>query len=453
MRRRALLVLLLHLLCPAAMLAQQSARTGLALRPGTFRVRGTEVAVELGEFMVPANRKSPSKSAPLTLRFVRFPTTAEVPAPPIVFLAGGPGDAATRALGGMPLDYLAELRAIADVIAFDQRGTGSSEPPNPVCPPGPMLPRDRPGDPDSLAAGLRRLVESCLEDAPRRGIDVLGLTTEESADDVEALRRALGAPSFQLLAGSYGTHLALSVARRHPASVAAMVLAGVEGPDHTFKLPSQVDTVLARIAAARRPTLLREVRTLRGRLAAEPARFIFPGGRTIVLGEWDLQRWIAESLGTEREITAMLDALPSLLDGRFGPLAEWSLSQRVPRPIHLMNLAMDCASYASPERIRRIRMEGSSALLGNAMNFPKMELCEVPGLPRLGDDFRAPVQSRIPALLVAGTFDGRTPVANALEVAETLPNAELLVLDGASHDLFGHPEVMRGALRLFRRSR
>jgi hypothetical protein len=40
-----------------------------------------------------------------------------------------------------------------------------------------------------------------------------------------------------------------------------------------------------------------------------------------------------------------------------------------------------------------------------------------------------------------------------MEVAGTLPNAELLVLDGASHDLFGHPEVMRGALRLFRRSR
>jgi pimeloyl-ACP methyl ester carboxylesterase len=446
-------VVLTALLGPTISFAQEDPAPAAVTRPGVFTVRGTEVAVELGEFTVPADRATSSSGATLTLRFVRFPSTADVPGPPIVFLAGGPGDGATRALAGIPNELLAELRAIADVIAFDQRGTGTSEPLDPVCPPAPPPPLDQPENPRLLAAGIRREVEACLEDAVRRGINVHGLTTPQSADDVEVLRRVLGAPSLQLLAGSYGTHLALTIARRHPASIASMALVGVEGPDHTFKLPSQVDSVLARIAAARRPNLLEEVRALRRQLSARPRRVMLPDGRAIALGEWDLQRWIAESLDTGREIAAMLEGVPAMTRGDFVVLARASLAARAPRPLNLMNLAMDCASYASPERLARIRGEAGTALLGNAINEPKMEVCDSPVLPRLGDDFRAPLQSPIPALLVAGSFDGRTPVSNARELAEGMPNAEVLVIDEGSHDLFGNPEVMRRAVALFRRSR
>ena len=51
-------------------------------------------------------------------------------------------------------------------------------------------------------------------------------TTEESADDLEALRLALGAEKITLWSISYGTHLALSMIRRHPESVHAAILAG-----------------------------------------------------------------------------------------------------------------------------------------------------------------------------------------------------------------------------------
>ena len=87
----------------------------------------------------------------MTLRYVRFASTSARPGPPLVFLAGGPGDAATRAFRGMPREMLDRLRAVADVIAFDQRGTGTSEPAA-VCPPGPPAPLDRPLDPAALVA-------------------------------------------------------------------------------------------------------------------------------------------------------------------------------------------------------------------------------------------------------------------------------------------------------------
>ncbi|HSK20667.1 MAG TPA: alpha/beta fold hydrolase [Longimicrobiales bacterium] len=427
---------------PAAAHAQSS------VRPGTFSVRGEDVSAEYGELEVRANRAS-GTDAVLTLRFVRFASTAAEPRPPIVFLAGGPGDAATRALSGMPREVLEQLRAVADVIAFDQRGTGTSEPSDPTCGASPMLPRDRAGDAEHLLSILRPFVAACIAAAPSRGIDIGGLTTVESADDVEALRQALGAPSLQLLAGSYGTHLALAVARRHPESVTAMVLAGVEGPDHTFKRPVLADSVLAGIAAAKRPTLLQEIATLRARLM-EPVAYTFANGRTITLGAWDLQRWVAESLDAMPEIAAMMSAMPRLLDGDYEPLAVWTLRARLPQPFNLMNLAMDCASYASDERLRLIGNEGRTALLGDALNFPKPALCDLSGLPRLDDTFRQPVSSNTSALLVTGEWDGRTPPANAREVARRMPNAHVLVIENASHGVLGHPDVLRRSIELFR---
>ena len=230
-------------------------------------------------------------------------------------------------------------------------------------------------------------------------MDVSGLTTAESADDLEALRLGLGVPRIALLAGSYGTHLALAAMRRHPGSIARVALLGVEGPDHTLKSPLRIDEVLARIAATRRPSLADDIRTLRRRFSEAPVRFTFSTGQTLALSEWDLQRRVADALDTEREIDAMLTALPAILEGSYTEVARSALPYRLPRVLNLMNVAVDCASSASPERLARIRAEGAEALLGNVMDFPLPELCEAAGLLPLPSDFRTPVESEVPALL------------------------------------------------------
>jgi pimeloyl-ACP methyl ester carboxylesterase len=225
-----------------------------------------------------------------------------------------------------------------------------------------------------------------------------------------------------------------------------MVLAGVEGPDHTVKDPARVEAVLAVIAASHRATLLEDLRLLAERLARQPARVQAPDGRTIVVGDWDLRRWVSESLDLVPEIEAMLAAVPRMLEGEFRVLARWAAANRAPRPLNLMNLAMDCASHASAARLTRIADAAAQSVLGDAMSFPLPDLCDVPGLPRLPDAFRSAVRSEVPALLVSGTWDGRTPPANAREVAAGMPNARVLVIEQASHSLMGHPEVTRRAL-------
>ncbi|MBL0940335.1 MAG: alpha/beta hydrolase [Gemmatimonadaceae bacterium] len=425
----------------------------LRITPAQFTVRGAAVEVEEGLFVVPADRHAfaaKRDTSKLRLAFVRFRSTAATPGAPIVFLAGGPGDAATRALAGMPQALLDQLRAIGDVIAFDQRGTGRSEPRGVQCPPGGVLPRDRATTPAHMLEAYTTSIQECLAKALATGVVVSGLTTEENADDIDALRRALGATRVSLLAGSYGTHLALAAARRHAAHIDRAVLLGVEGPDDTFKLPSRVDSVLGVIAASKRPTLAQDIRTLRARLAAAPATHTAPTGQFIVVGEWDLQRWIAESLDTVREIDAMISAIPDLLDAKYSVLAQWAIRSRMPRSFNLMNLAMNCASYASAPRLARISREASTSLLGATIDFPLPELCAIKGWPRLPDSFRTPITGNQRILMISGTFDGRTPPSNAADIVRTLPNSRALVLDGVSHDLFGDPRSTEAMLTYFR---
>lgn len=448
---RNIAIAILLLLAGGSATAQQSqAEFGVVRDTGRFQVGGQLIPAINGRFTVPANRASGS-IARLTLAFVQIKSTADAPGAPIVLLSGGPGDAGTRMASGMPKPLLDQLLAIADVIAFDQRGTGLSQPLNIYCAPGEALPLDRPADPAAILIALRAQVESCLAYAARTGVDVMGLTTVESADDLEALRRVLGVNRLSFLAGSYGTHLALATARRHPTSIDRMLLAGVEGPDDTFKLPSQVDSVLGTIGNALRPTLLQDVRALHARLSAEPVRFTLPTGEVIMLGGWDLQRWVSESMDAVPKIRAMTAAAPLMLTGDFTSLAQWAVVYRRPRPSHLMHLAMDCASYASPERLVRIAREAPTSVLGDAINFPLRGLCEVSGLPRLPDSYRNAGTSPVLALLVAGTWDGRTPVENAIAVGRSLPNSRMLVIERASHALFRETEVNAALLEFFRK--
>lgn len=74
----------------------------------------------------------------------------------------------------------------------------------------------------------------------------------ESAADLNTLRQALGEETISLLGISYGTHLAVTAIRRQPDRIRRAILAGVEGPDHTFTLPPAQQQHLEFLAAEAR---------------------------------------------------------------------------------------------------------------------------------------------------------------------------------------------------------
>jgi len=121
---------------------------------------GDTIAAERGRFTVPENRSSPS-SRRITLAYVRFPATTPAPGSPIVYLAGGPGGSGITTARGRRFPLFMQLRSVADVIAFDQRGTGESNA-IPPCATRREMPADRPAATETAVELLRTVAKECM---------------------------------------------------------------------------------------------------------------------------------------------------------------------------------------------------------------------------------------------------------------------------------------------------
>jgi pimeloyl-ACP methyl ester carboxylesterase len=418
----------------------------LTFEPIQFQpASGAAVPAEMGTLAVPESR-SGAGGKTIRLKFVRFRSTAKTPGPPIVYLAGGPGGSGVEAAKGPRFPLFLALREFGDVLAFDQRGTGASEP-KMGCPDLYFLPFDKPIDRAESEAILAAGMKSCFERLRREGIEPIAYTTLESAHDLDDLRKALGVPKISLWAISYGTHLALATLKTHGAGIDRAILAGVEPLANTLKLPSDQEALLGTIAELSRkdPALAKAVPDLRASIARvlerlrrqpETVNLVHPvaGQPTpITVGALDLQAALAGMLEGPATFAGLPDFVARLEKGDWTALALDALRFRASRLPNAMSVAMDCASGVSPERVARIEKEAKGALLGDAINIPFPGICAGLGVPDLGESYRQAFASKVPVLLISGTLDGRTPPANAEAVAKGFTNARRLVIEGAGH--------------------
>ncbi len=160
------------------------------------------------------------------LHAIRLP--AEHGTPPgqprsaVIGLAGGPGQAALPLLEDFYLTIEPALRT-RDLIVLDQRGTGLSGVLR--CPS-----LDRPPVGNPLQA-----IPAC---AAQIGAARSFYTSWDSADDIDAIRRAAGLDKVTLYGTSYGTKVALAYAQRYPAQTDRLVLdslVDLDGPDPFYR--------------------------------------------------------------------------------------------------------------------------------------------------------------------------------------------------------------------------
>ena len=431
-------------------------------QPGPFKFkgfRGQETDAERGFYEVPEDRRDP-KSRKIRLSYVRFASTSAKPGPPIVYLAGGPGGTATGTMTGPRFPILLALREHADVIAFDQRGTGlSNHIPRRPTPAGPPPPFTRAG----LTAHVRAEFARAWADWTAQGVAMRGYNTAESADDIDDLRKHLGAEQIDLWGISYGSHLGLSVLKRHGDRVRRVALASLEGQDQTVKRPGRLDLYLRRVdvlldadPAARSaiPDLPALMRRVHARLEAEPAKMTVSlrGGTTEVLVGGFAVQMLAGSLIANPETLVMLPGLYRALDaGNVAVLAPFMGQMAGVIGVGGMPEAMDLASGISAAKLRTVEREAKTAVLGDALNFPMPHLLgAVPGVD-LGEDFRRSIRIDHPAVLVQGTLDGRTPLEEQAEVAAQFRNKAQVTVEHAGHNVFeAHPEVQALLVKFFR---
>jgi pimeloyl-ACP methyl ester carboxylesterase len=201
----------------------------------------------------------------------------------IMFLiAGGPGQGSAGAFDLQSSgSFFRDQFPGYTLIAFDPRGTGRS---------GVLRCPELQSEPSASPARAEALVATCAtEIGPSRTF----YSTRDHADDIDAVREALGVEKVGLWGTSYGTQLSVSYALTHPTHVERLLLDSVADPagrdpfalDDLREMPKGLAEICPGSSCrAATSNFAGEVVTLANRLAARPLQgtVLRPGGRLTV---------------------------------------------------------------------------------------------------------------------------------------------------------------------------
>ena len=205
--------------------------------------------IQCGYLDVPENRSRPD-SLLIRLGIAIVKSHSADPAPdPIIFLRGGLGQP-TEVFIEKRLSRIAAWLTKRDVVLFDQRGLGWSQPALDCPETHQSLLQERLGANPTIEAQVSaRLV--CRDRWLAQGIDLTAYNTFETAADVADLWQALGYEQVNLIGASYWTLVAQLAARDHDQAghIRSLILDSpvpvtVPGAAET---PAQVADTLARL--------------------------------------------------------------------------------------------------------------------------------------------------------------------------------------------------------------
>jgi len=384
-------------------------------------------ARECGTVRVPEGGDS---SADIELAVMILYSKRSVPDDPVVYLEGGPGASAVSLAwyDPFPFEYILEHR---DLILVDQRGTGYSDP-SLSCR----------VDADSVDEELAA-VARCQTGWEEEGVDLRQYNTRENARDLDRVRQALGYEHWNLYGISYGSRLALTIARDFPNSVRSMAIDGV--------LPLDADLLgdgvasmagsLERVSAAcdaqsdcaeTYGDVTEKLFEAVDALEAEPAEI--EGG--LLTGSAAFS--VIVQLLYSAEVLPYIPALVAGLHAGDYSLFEQLLHGAEAGPGFAVGMyyAVTCqdeAAFTSAEIVdaKREAYDQRYALAFDAKIL--LEICDRWDLPASPASENEPVESDVPSLVTSGAFDPVTPPAYGDMAAAGLSNAQTFVLADQSH--------------------
>ncbi len=424
----------------------------LKLEPYLFVSNSEDtVQAERGTFMVRENRAKKSIDL-IQLSFIRFKSTNPNPGSPIVYLAGGPGGSGSGTAKGKRFELFMKLREVADVIAYDQRGTGMSAS-LPECPYTAEVPLEKPLNKEDYLEITIPNIQRCKSFWDSKNVNLEAYNTTENAKDLEVLRKILKQDKISLWGISYGSHLAFEYIRLFEDHIDKMVLASLEGPDETLRLPTKTDAFLDQLCQRAKenyghtpkyPDLKKKVIQVHKKLKQEPIVVKvydedIQEDITVAITDFDLQLAVTAFYFRDPRNSRYLPRLyTKMYEGDFSEVARnvADLKRYISRPPDPMSFAMDMHSGASDSRLKRIKKEMETTTLGIGINYLLPEWLERLNYFNLPDSFYNLKENNVKALLLSGKMDGRTYLSSAIDIAKNFKNGELVVVDNAGHNLY-----------------
>lgn len=376
---------------------------------------------------------------------------------------GGPGgsgiDTAVylsfgEAFGGLP-DRVTER---FDIVGFDPRGVARSSPVKCISDedldavfgfePDPVSQDDF----DELVALNRRIADRC---ADKYGDDLRLYSTRQTAQDIDAIRAAVGDEKLTYLGYSYGTLLGATYAQLFPRNVRALVLDGAVDPQQDFVAGSESqargferaftnfadwcgqnpdDCPIAPDARAAVTAALKKARV--SPVRGQDGREATPG--------WVLYAVISSlysELAWERLAEAIDDLENGDADGVFRLADAYADRDENGHYSNLFdaNLAVNCADAErepSLEGIRRLQSQWRVRYpLFGAPLATGLITCAV--WPEASDPYPTGRADGAPPILVVGTTgDPATPYENTQKLVDMLGVGRVLTWEGEGHTAY-----------------
>lgn len=370
----------------------------------------------------------------------------------VVGLAGGPGQSAIPFAEDFAQTVSTAL-GTRDLIVFDQRGTGTSGALS--CP---ALANPNINNPSAT------LVDTCgTQLGPTRGY----YTTDDSVADIEAIREALGYSQLVIYGTSYGTKVALRYAEQHPAQTAGLVLDSTVEPngpdvysaDSFAAIPGMLANLCADNACAAIGDPMSDLTTVVTRLNAAPVHtsVITPEGR---VHRMKLTSDDVFNVMISGDLDPLLRAnLPAALHAAahrdYALLAALSVIANEPEggvdtELYLATVCEELpfpwTRGGSPSTLAAQALSAFEALPSTTFApFTAKTAYDESGAPNCagwpfvtpGPESTSGTLPNVPALIISGEEDMRTPTADAAQVAAAIPDATLLKVPNTGHSVLG----------------
>ncbi|MCE9660046.1 MAG: alpha/beta hydrolase [Burkholderiales bacterium] len=447
MKRRAVRAFAALAILAAGLATAASATAADALPAGLSdcHVAGFRNGVLCGSVKRPLDPEH-AEHGSLEIKYVVVPALARRKlADPVFFLAGGPGQSAT-VLAPQVMALFSRLNNRRDIVFVDQRGTGGSAPLACKDPEDETLAEQ--AEPERQVRLLSECKAALLKKPYLKTEADLGFfTTAIAVQDLDAVRRQLGAERVDLIGGSYGTRVALEMLRQFPQTVRRTVIDGVAPPDMALPASFSTDNQAAfdRLAesCAAEPACAKAHPDLRARFAAllqglpREAKALHPLTgieerftltRELVLGA------VRGALYSPPLAAALPEAIDAAARGDYAGLIGLSATQVATKSSRLamgMHFSVVCA-----EDLPRLAASADKpgGEFGNAFARMYEKLCSVWPRGAVPAAFYTLPTAPSATLVLSGGIDPATPPRHGERVAKALgPLARHVVVANAGH--------------------
>ncbi|TVR77780.1 MAG: alpha/beta fold hydrolase [Saprospirales bacterium] len=179
-------------------------------------------SIQFAYLYVPENRDDPD-SRTLKIAVLIMKSKSDQPLEdPLIYLNGGPGGMTFSRIERWKDHYLRDQR---DLIFFDYRGVGLSEPEFCI---DLQLELWEIGAADLTVKQFKEekknLTLNCFEQLKAEGIDLSKYNSTQAVLDLEDLRHSLGIDQWNLYGISYGTRIAQAYMKNHPKALRSVIL-------------------------------------------------------------------------------------------------------------------------------------------------------------------------------------------------------------------------------------